>query len=182
MPYKGATKKAAKPRYKDGVESCRKAQGSAELSINNVRVRINQGGNMWTDGATAQYFVPKAGNSTALFCSALWIGGMDENDQLRVAAMRFGSEGQDFWPGPLTVDNNASVNRAVCDQWDKLYRITKAEVQEFVAHFQKDDLGHFQGIDPEYLTDAIKEWPGNGNESLGQSRFLAPFFDRDGDG
>lgn len=71
MPYKGATKKVAKPRYKDGVESCRKAQGSAELSINNVRVRINQGGNMWTDGATAQYFVPKAGNSTALFCSAL---------------------------------------------------------------------------------------------------------------
>lgn len=181
LPFKGA-KKTSKPRYKEGVESCRKAQGSAELSINNVRVRINQGGNMWTDGATAQYFVPKAGNSTALFCSALWIGGMDENGQLRVAAMRFGSDGQDFWPGPLTVDNTASVNRAVCDQWDKLYRITKSEVQEFVAHFQKDDLGHFQSIDPEYLTDAIREWPGNGDESLGQSRFLAPFFDRDGDG
>jgi len=174
LPYKGA-KKSSAPRKADGVESCRKAQGSAELSINNVRVRINQGGNMWTDGATAQYFVPKAGNSTALFCSALWIGGMDENDQLRVAAMRFGSEGQDFWPGPLTVDNNASVNRTVCDQWDKLFRITKAEVQEFVSHYATGDHR-------EYITAAIREWPGNGDESLGQSRFLAPFFDRDGDG
>ncbi|MDO5759474.1 MAG: hypothetical protein Q4Q06_00445 [Bacteroidota bacterium] len=174
LPYKGA-KKSTRQRKADGVESCRKAQGSAELSINNVRVRINQGGNMWTDGATAQYYVPKAGNSTALFCSALWIGGMDENDQLRVAAMRFGSEGQDFWPGPLTVDNNASVNRAVCDQWDKLFRITKAEVQEFVSHYATGDHR-------DYITSAIREWPGNGDESLGQSRFLAPFFDRDGDG
>ncbi len=175
LPYKGAKKTSKPTRKADGVESCRKAQGSAELSINNVRVRINQGGNMWTDGATAQYYVPKAGSSTALFCSALWIGGMDENDQLRVAAMRFGSDGQDFWPGPLTVDNNASTNRAVCDQWDKLFRITKAEVQEFVSHYATGDHR-------DYITTAIREWPGNGDESLGQSRFLAPFFDRDGDG
>ena len=187
LPVKvpASKKTTSQPQKKDGVESCRRAQGSAELSVNNVRVRINQGGNMWTDGATAQYFVPKDGNSTALYCSALWIGGMDENDQLRVAAMRFGADGQDFWPGPLTVDNNASVNKTVCDKWDKLYRMTKAEVQSFVDHFQWSDPVNktgFLGVDEEYLTSAIKEWPGNGDETLGQSRFLAPFYDMNGDG
>ena len=95
--YKGAVKKPAK---KAELERCRRGQGSAELSINNVRARINTSGNMWYDGSTARYFVPKDGNSTAMFCAALWIGGQDANLQLRVAASKFGQAGDDFWPGP----------------------------------------------------------------------------------
>lgn len=180
--YKG--KMATRPRAKADLERCRRAQGSAELSINNVRARINQGGNMWYDGSTARYFVPKNGNSTAMFCAALWIGGQDENLQLRVAALRFGSEGEDFWPGPLTVDGKASINKSVCDEWDKLYRITKAEVKNFISSFQTDAEGKpIPGTyDPATLTDAIKNWPGNGNTSKNQSRFLAPFYDQNKDG
>lgn len=181
LPYKGAVKKVA-PRAKAELERCRRAQGSAELSINNVRARINQGGNMWYDGSTAAYYVPKEGSSTAMFCAALWIGGLDENDQLRVAALRFGQAGDDFWPGPLTVDGNASVNKSVCDEWDKIYSITKAEVQAFVASFEYDATGNVIGYDPELLTDAIRTWPAHGNTDLGQSKFLAPYYDQNKNG
>lgn len=183
LPYKGKITKRATEKAGE-LERCRRAQGSAELSINNVRARINQGGNMWYDGSTAHYYVPKDGNSTAMYCAALWIGGQDENLQLRVAAMKFGQEGDDFWPGPLTVDGNASVNKSICDEWDKLYRITKAEVQAFINSFDVDAEGKpIPGTyDPATLTDVIKNWPGNGNTSLRQSKFLAPFYDQNKDG
>ena len=179
LPYKGKVVKRAVTKADGDLVTCRRAQGSAELSINNVRARINQGGNMWYDGANTQYYVPKDGTSTAMYCAALWIGGQDENQQLRVAALRFGQSGDDFWPGPLTVDGNASVNKAVCDEWDKLYRVTKAEVQAFINSFTKDGEGKpIAGTyDPETFTDVIKNWPGNGNTSLKQSKFLAPFYD-----
>lgn len=176
--YKGAVKKPAK---KAELERCRRGQGSAELSINNVRARINTSGNMWYDGSTARYFVPKDGNSTAMFCAALWIGGQDANLQLRVAALKFGQAGDDFWPGPLTVDANASVDKAVCEQWDKHFKITKAEVEYFVDGFEYQG-GTFIGVDASRATEAIKTWPAHGDVSKNQSKFMAPFFDRSGDG
>lgn len=171
-----------KPTKKAELERCRRGQGSAELSINNVRARINTWGNMWYDGATARYFVPKDGNSTAMYCAALWIGGQDANLQLRIAALRFGQDGDDFWPGPLTVDANASVDKAVCEQWDKHFRITKAEVEYFVAGIEKNAAGQVVSVDASRATEAIKTWPAHGDQSKKQSRFLAPFFDQNGDG
>lgn len=185
--YIGQTKKAKTTITKDGsvVERCRRASGSAELNVNNVRARINTGGNMWYDGNVARYYVPADGTSTAMFCAALWIGGQDENKQIRVAALRFGQDGDDFWPGPLTVDNNASVNKTVCEKWDKHFRITKAEVQAFVRSFDPDAQGKPKpgSYDKSLLTDAIKNWPAHGDEiSSGTTHYLAPFKDVDGDG
>lgn len=172
-----------KPAKKAELERCRRGQGSAELNINNVRARINTSGNMWYDGSTARYFVPKDGNSTAMYCAALWIGGMDANDQLRVAALRFGQDGDDFWPGPLTVDRNASIDKSVCEKWDKHFIITRSEVEYFVAGFEyAADNKTVVGIDASRATDAIKNWPAHGDVSKNQSKFLAPFFDQNGNG
>jgi hypothetical protein len=186
--YKGAIKKSSPSLTKDasGVERCRRAQGSAELSINNVRARINTGGNMWYDGSNARYYVPKNGTSTAMFCAALWIGGQDENKQLRVAALRFGQDGDDFWPGPLTVDKNAAVDKSVCEKWDKHFRITKAEVEAFVAACPTNAQGQIIGgpSDPNLITEAIRTWPAHPENysELKQTKYLAPFKDVDGDG
>ena len=54
--YKGAVKQ--KPTKKAELERCRRGQGSAELSINNVRARIDTSGNMWYDGSTARSLFP----------------------------------------------------------------------------------------------------------------------------
>lgn len=184
--YVGTVNKAPVSKAEGGVERCRRAQGSAELSINNVRARINTGGNMWYDGNTARYYVPKDGNSTAMFCAALWIGGQDENKQLRVAALRFGQDGDDFWPGPLTVDANASVNKSVCEKWDKHFRITRAEVEKFVGACQKNAQGQIISgpTDQSFYTEAINLWPATPDNyaELKQTKYLAPFKDVNGDG
>ena len=94
---------------------CKRAQSTAELNVNNVRALINGYGNMWYDGSISQYHLPANSTSTPLYCAALWIGGTDVNDQLRIAALRFGQDGDDYWPGPLTIDNKADVTLEVCN-------------------------------------------------------------------
>ena len=43
-----------------------------------------------------------------MFAGALWIGGLDDQDNLKVAAMTYRQDGNDFWPGPLNADNTSS--------------------------------------------------------------------------
>ena len=170
--------------------SCKRAQSSAELNVNNVRALINAYGNMWYDGSLAKYNIPKEGTSTAMFCAALWIGGTDVDDQLRIAALRFGSEGNDYWPGPLTVDGTASVSAEVCNEYDKHYKISQSEVSSFMSMFDYDEdpithqltVTKNDSYDESLIPDVIKNWPAHGNTAMKQSRYLAPFFDVDDDG
>lgn len=168
--------------------ACKRAQSTAELNINNVRALINGYGNMWYDGSVAQYHLPKNSNTSPLFCAALWIGGTDVNDQLRIAALRFGSEGDDYWPGPLKINGTASVDLPVCNYYDKHYIITKAEVLAFMDHFDYsvDEEGHRSVTmvsDPgEDLTEVILNWPAKGDGGEDLTSYLAPFYDADDDG
>lgn len=165
---------------KAGAAVCKRAQSTAELNVNNVRTLINGYGNMWYDGSVAQYHIPKNGNTCPLFCAALWIGGTDVNDQLRIAALRFGSEGDDYWPGPLTTDNTASTDLPICNKYDKHFVITKAEVQNLMSYFDYSTMPATRLGTPENVSDVIKNWPAHGGEN--QSNYLAPFFDANGDG
>ena len=65
---------------------CKPATGSTDLDLNNVRARINTGGDMWWDFTKAQYEIPKGSRKTSSFACALWIGGLDVNKQLKLAA------------------------------------------------------------------------------------------------
>ena len=177
---KPSSKKAA---VQSKAAVCKRAQSTAELNVNNVRALINGYGNMWYDGSITQYHVPKDGTSTPLYCAALWIGGTDVNDQLRLAALRFGSEGDDYWPGPLTIDGTADVTVEVCNYYDRHFKITQAEVENFRQMF--DYSQHPPVPNEKYHEDqvsqVIKEWPAHGGFP-NQSHYLAPFFDADGDG
>jgi hypothetical protein len=133
--YIGEKKVAKKSVATKDVSRCKRAQSTAELNINNVRALINAYGNMWYDGAISQYHIPAGGTSTPMYCAALWVGGTDVNDQLRLAALRFGQNGDDYWPGPLTVDGQATVSLDVCNEYDKHYKITQTEVQTFRGMF-----------------------------------------------
>ena len=173
-----------KAQTKDAGERCRRAQGATELNINNVRARIGTGGNMWYDGASAQYFVPKDGNSTSLYCAALWIGGEDELGQLRLAAMRFGQSGDDFWPGPITNDNTAYTDAAVCNEFDRHFKINKADVERFVGMCTGNNGAfNFAEYSAEDVPEIIDQWKQIANlKKPGYSKYLAPFYDNDGDG
>lgn len=153
--------------------SCHPPIAKTDLDINNVRARIMNGGDMWWDlQSTPKYEIPKGSGKYSAFAGALWIGGIDNAGQLRIAAMSYRQSGMDFWPGPLDTVN-ASIDDSTCWKYDRIFKLTKAEVDEFTHRY----------TDPNYtIPQDILDWPGNGNTAKGQAHFLAPFYDRNGDG
>ncbi len=156
---------------------CLPAKASTELNLNNVRARINTGGDMWWDlQTTAQYEIPKGSSKTAMFSASLWLGGTDVNGQLKGAFQRYRGNGDDYWPGPLTNDGTASTTSDVCNEYDKLFVITREQVDNFLLKYNNSEY-------PDYsVPDIIKNWPANGDVSKGQSQYLAPFVDLNGNG
>ena len=59
------------------------------MELNNVKALMHTAGNLWqVPGQNlSQYEVPKNSGIMALFTSALWLGGTDVNNQLKLAAL-----------------------------------------------------------------------------------------------
>ena len=184
VQYSGPT---PSPRnLKQTTAGCTPSSTFAWLNINNARVRVNAGGDMWWDlpgGSGAKYYIPSNGSATSLYAGSLWIAGMDINNQLKCAAVRFrqgpsGDGGNDFWTGPLTIDGTASIDPATCMEYDKMYNITRAEVDDFLAHCDEHGIPE-AGYE---IPANIVNWPAHGDPSRGMSYYLAPFYDNDNDG
>ena len=160
------------------ANNCSPALAQLDLDINNVRTTLLTGGDLWWDGGNARYEIPKvepgSGETSrnSLFAGALWFGGVDAGGNLKVAAATYGQGGKDFWPGPLTT-SAASTNADVCAQYDKLWKVNRSEIDTFIANYDKDGYK---------IPESIETWPGNGDQSLGHAKNLAPFHDEDGDG
>ncbi len=168
---------------KETAAGCAPASGFEWLDINNVRARINTGGDMWWDlpgGTGSKYYIPKNGSATAMFSGALWIGGLDINNQLKLAAQRYRQVGIDYWTGPLTIDGTAAIDEIVCAQYDKHFRMNRQLVDDFIG--QLDENGFFKPSEDYEIPAEIMQWPAHGDPNKGQSYYLAPFYDRGSDG
>lgn len=149
---------------------CEPATAQTDLDVNNVRAKIFNAGDMWWDQPNnfPKYEIPKGSGKMALFAACIWIGGLDPGGQLKVAAMTYRQSGNDFWPGPLDV-TNASIDKATCKLFDKHFVMNRADVEKFSA-----------GVIA--ATPAILSWPGNGDLAKNNDPYLAPFYDKNGDG
>ncbi|MFM7104484.1 MAG: hypothetical protein ACKOW8_03110, partial [Flavobacteriales bacterium] len=91
--------------------ACAPATALLDLEWNNVRATIETGGNMWQNRANgvAAYEVPKNSGVSAIYAGGLWMGGKSQDQTLKLAAVTFRANGNDFWTGPLTNDGTAEV-------------------------------------------------------------------------
>jgi hypothetical protein len=159
------------------MENCAPATAETDLSINNVRTRILGGGDMWWDLNQARYEVPKGSDRHSMFAGALWLGGFDEANQLRMAAMTYRQRGNDYWTGPLSTDNTASVDAETCNQYDRHWVVYRDEVALHKAWIECNDdptcntSERFPGYD---IPQSITDWPGNGIEGNLPDK-LAPY-------
>ncbi len=178
--YIGASKSghSKKSNARTGAAGCLPGKSATDLDLNNVRARINTGGDMWWDLQTkAEYYIPANTTKTSMFNAALWMGGVDVNGQLKGAFQRYRSSGNDYWPGPLSNDGKAAVDVQTCADYDKHFVITRREVDAFRLWFNDPNAY------PDYtVPDIIKNWPAHGDVAKNQSYYLAPFYDNDGDG
>ncbi len=169
-------KRTANPPIMKLAAGCDPASASSNLDINNVRARIMNGGDMWWDLiGSAMYEIPKVteegeSRKTSLFAGALWIGGYDNGNNLRAAAMTYRQQSSwDFFPGPLTT-TDATIDQPECIKWDKIFQVTREEIDNFVENGQSA------------MTDNIRDWPAYGNIALGQAKYMAPFVDINNNG
>lgn len=192
------------PPVTDGPKSanCAPAIYRVTLDYNDASALLEQGGLLFLDRANnlATYKVPKTGNVTAIYAAALWMGGTDINGQLKLAAVKFRNEGNDFWAGPLAVDLNsgsfnpnvpqsdsakrphgaATIDPERCLYFDKIYKITKAGVISFIT-FNECPSGEICTPPTNETMAQINAWPGNGDIGRGEDQFLAPYFDANND-
>ncbi|MCB9296129.1 MAG: hypothetical protein H6559_23860 [Lewinellaceae bacterium] len=183
--------------------SCDAAKAQRDQAVNNVRARLTTGGDVWWDGNDGRYVVPKVPpgvpEASSLFAGAVWLGGVDEAGNLKVAAQTYGRSGgqTDFWPGPLFPEKEneddpdpGTTDQEVCSEWDAFFVVTGAEIDEHIRQYE-ESLSSGSTYEPTSIPKGVRGWPGRGNpffldvngfELPNTSQGLAGFWDEDGDG
>ncbi len=184
--------------------NCSPASKSLTMEFNDVSAFLQQGGRLFespASGGVAAYEIPKGSGIRAIFAGSLWMGGVDANGQLKLAAVRFRQVGNDFWGGPLSVtagtgnydptapagDNvvrdfgPADIQPDQCVAYDKFFTIRKGEVIKFKNwwDFTYDNDGTLEEVESPSaeVLQRIVNWPAHGDVGLGQDYYLAPFYD-----
>ncbi len=177
---------------------CDVAQAAIDQSLNNVRTTLLTGGDVWWDGTNARYIVPKVDEESGLpevssiFAGAVWLGGIDEGGNLKIACQQYGtgSGNTDFWPGPLT--EFGTTSKDTCADWDEFFQVTAEEIDQHLANYAVASTSG-QDYDPETIPDGVRFWPARGNpffndtggydfELPGNEQGLAGFHDADANG
>ncbi|MDD2635045.1 MAG: hypothetical protein PHW82_06055, partial [Bacteroidales bacterium] len=105
------------------------------LNVNNVKALINPIGNQFNDFTGSSCFhIPSDSSTCSIFNSSLWIGGIDENNQLRFAGEQYRQRGRDFFPGPLVASGSyiGTVSDSVSQSWNRIWRMTREEINQFI--------------------------------------------------
>jgi len=156
------TKQPKHHTYSNLAMDCAPASSSTALEINNAKVTLGTGGEIFyiASNQTAGYEIPKGSGLYSIFAGALWIGALDDDGNLKLAAQTYRTSGEDFWPGPL--DNDGQTNDTNCANFDKFWTVAQSEIDAFNADFADGSID-----DP--ISTSILTWKG-------------PFIDGDGDG
>ena len=153
----------------------------AVIDINNIKTTLYGTGNFFRNRSNSSsaynshdvgYFVPAEGTAYTIFQNTLWIGAHDSNG-LHLAAVRFNqgpdiNGGEDFWSGPLRV-NDASTDIYTVMDYHHVWKVSRADIEALIANPGGD------------IPEDILTWPAHGNVDDGFAANLAPFVDVDGD-
>jgi len=149
---------------------CQPAQSQIDMEINNVRARLLTGGDVWWNLDQGRYIVPKpvgdGAEVSALFAGGVWIGGVDPNNNVKLAGVTYRSGNQtDFYAGPL--DDQGEADLDLCENWDQFFVVTGADIRKHIANFDKS-LATGIPYSCDSIPESIKYWPGRGNPFWGE--------------
>lgn len=184
-----------------GQEDCGPATNFQSLTGNAVEATLSASGSVFWDGQQAGFSVdisPEERISTILG-QGLWIGGQDPAGLVKLAVAKSGLRDglTDFYPGPLNHGDpnypegpladpeRGTSTPETCENWDKVWLVTKAEIEAVRADFSDNGV-----LDDDH--PAVLSWPAKDNPffltyngfELSHAEVvsdLAPFWDADGD-
>jgi len=169
------------------AQACTNPQSQLDIKGNNIKARILNGGDLFTDLNSGQ-FIPNPGppgssRPSTIFAAGLWMGGVDPGGNLKLATVDYRSNSRfDYTAGPL--DQNGITEAFTCANWDRHFRVTDDEIAAFQAALP---LTAAQ-LKSQFPT--IAGWPGLGNPFFSDiygfnlpanNQDLAPFFDFNSD-
>ncbi len=108
---------------------------------------------------------PKGTGKSPMFIAMPWMAGLDQNNQLHLAAQRYTQIGNDFFPGTLKVN---SANPSGNTDHARVWKVSRQEIDYHAAHWNQSGYA---------MPEAIMSWPGNGNALYDEAPILAPFAD-----
>lgn len=148
------------------------------LMVNNINARFMAMGCHHPIDNTC-FEVPKGSGKGTIFSHCLWMGGLDQQNQLHLAAYLYGQgpgpgpsfTKTDFWAGPVM--DSAYYTDYSDTIWNYVWKLKKADIDNHIANWYKP------GYQP--IHD-ILTWPAHGDVAAGQAYYLAPFIDYNLDG
>lgn len=162
---------------------CEETPISSDISGNAVLATISNGGDLFFDGNEGRFITPVEifPWRTTIFAAGLWLGGYDEDQNLKVAAQSYGRafEEFDFAPSPLNYLTGEPYEN-LCVFFNKIWKVEKQDIFDHIADFQ--DNGVIDDPIP-----SIFAWPGNNNDFCFDYNFFflpfspqewAPFYDK----
>lgn len=164
-------------------------QSSAYLDVNDIRMRMYSNGSIGMPGfgsSVSSFEVPQGEGTSPLYSAGTWFSGVTSAGETRVAAfMSMVGAGMDFFPGPLRNDGSATADPTVSAQFDEVWVVYREEIITHLAYFAcVNDPGCDLAVEyPNGYTApaSILAWPAM-NSALDHDTYVAPFFDRNGDG
>lgn len=147
------------------ITFCLQAQNPFELlNANNISAGFNAAGDLFWNYQSPQFEVPKGQKVHSIFAGSTWIGGLDDNNQLHLAANTYRQGGTDYWAGPIANTYNTPYD----NKYNRVWKINKKQIQNHQLNFAQ----------PNYvMPEVIANWPGNGNTNNGEAPLLAPYAD-----
>ena len=150
-----------KGALKTSVEGCQPgAISGIDMDINNVRALLMTGGDMWWNigEGVAAYEIPIGSGKSSQFAASCWIGGYDQQGNLKVAGQTYRQTGNDYWPGALNA--SAKIAADTCVLWDMFWKVQKSTINQFIQNYKTGA----SNAGTEYFY--INTWPATGNTSL----------------
>lgn len=166
-----------------------KAQiNSTYLSHNNVSVFLSDAGTYFYnyDASEPGYEVPKGFEIRPIYLSQFWFGGKDANDSIHLVIGGYPGYGSDVFNGPASAPFSYDTPTYQTQWGNSMWSICQSEIDQFKNWWACENGLISAGCNSIILTPEIEmkinSWPAHGDVSIGQSYWLAPFFDYNADG
>lgn len=136
------------------------------LSVNNHKIGLQSNGDFHRSSDLTQSIseFPNSSGTNCIYAQSLWLGGINQNSELKLGANVYRQSGLDFYPGPIAT----TYSTAYDNMYDNVWHLTKDEVETHMANY--NTAGYI-------VPNAIALWPGNGNTANGEAQNLAPYAD-----
>ncbi len=180
------------------MNDCTEPIAQIEQNINNVRARLTSGGDVWWDPQSQEgkYIVPAVPvgsgleEKSSIFAAAVWLGGYDPSDNLKLAATDYRSQNSlDFYTGPID-EETGTTSIDTCKQWDRFFEVEGLDIKKAIRDYESSIISN-EPYEVESIPEGVRYWPGADNPYfIEKYQFALPstaaglgdFWDEDEDG